>query len=261
MAGLHSTRPRETGFLYQTEAELVATLDRLAADVGLRSRVRQAAHSAAERRPVSEVAERRCDFYRDLLGGRNRGAELPAELVRTSHTDGRYLRVLSGEPERILDAALAQPASPVMIAELTGIVARYPGWPVAGRLLGKLWNDLGRPAEAVAALSIHLASRPDSPAGWVEAARTHFGLGDRNSARCSLARAGTANPVHPGAWALVALIGPIDPTAVATAQPDNYTAILGTVPSLAPADRVGFIRGKFSDPTKKFGLQPDGAER
>lgn len=233
--------PGETGFLYRDDPELVAHLDRLAADAALRDRVRRAAHAFAGTRPAAAAAERRRDFYLGLLGGRTPAPELPAELVREAVADGRHLCVVPGEPERLLRAAQARPADPGLAAEVAALAARHPDWPDAARLAARLWNDLGRPADARAVLGPLLSRRPDSPGAWAEAARAHVGLGDLEGARYCLGRALAANPAHPAAWALALRHVGADPDRYAAAHPHSYAAALAGDERLAPADRAARI--------------------
>lgn len=233
--------PGETGFLYRDDGELVAHLDRLAADAGLRDRVRRAAHAATASRPAAAVAGRRRDFYLDLLGGQAGGPELPPGLVREAVVDGRHLRIQPGEPERLIQAAQARPADPALAAEVAALAARHPDWPDAARLTARLWTDLGRPADARAVLGVLLARRPDSPGAWAEAARAHVGLGDLEGAKYCLGRALGLNPAHPAAWALLLRHVGSEPDRFMAAHPHSYTAALAGVERLPPADRAARI--------------------
>src|SRR5262249_12259762 len=107
-----SVRHDETGLLYRDEAELLRHLDALAADPGLRRRIRSQAHEYVSRhRRIEQHVGRRLEFYRDLLPQPPEGVDLPNDVVAAANANDRYLQLRPREAERTLIAAAPLPAT------------------------------------------------------------------------------------------------------------------------------------------------------
>jgi tetratricopeptide (TPR) repeat protein len=204
-----SVKDGETGLLYRSSAELLASLDRLAADAALRRSIRMRAHAhVAEHRLIDQHIGERLAFYRSLLPVRPRRFELPPEVAAAATVDGRHFQLRPGPPERALQAALQAPTSADGVEQLTRLLQRHPAYQAALLHQGRLLNDLRRHDEALACLDWVRSLNPLSAEALSEMGRARAALGAIVEARRTLEEAVTLNPFHQRAWQyLLQLVG------------------------------------------------------
>jgi tetratricopeptide (TPR) repeat protein len=193
--------PGQTGLLYRTGRELLEQLDRLAADAALRLQIREQAHAYVSRqRRLAENIGERLAFYRSLLPGPPRGAEIPAAIVGAAVCDGNYLQLRPQEAERTLLAAMEKPARPEAAKKLAEVLKQYPDYLVGLQEQGRLLNDLRDCRQALGYLQRALALNPKSARTLCETGRTYFGLNTVAEARKYLEASLAVNPLYFPAW-------------------------------------------------------------
>ena len=249
-----------TGLLFRTPAEMIRHLDALADDPALRRSIRAAAHAQVSGDGADSAGDRLA-AYRRRLPGPARCPPLSREVLAAAVADGRYYRLPLGAPEAVLAHAAQRPADGEAVAALGRVVAEFPDFHAAARQLGRSLNDLGRFADAAAALEPARLARPASPTTLAEAARARLGQGDAAAARSLLDRAVAANPAYAPPWdALLRLAGGGDGgSALADRarrnQPSNHLAALAAVRFAAPDAVAPALAGWLDE--FAAGLHPD----
>jgi tetratricopeptide (TPR) repeat protein len=195
-----SVRDGETGLLYRSGADLLACLDRLAADPTLRRRLRVQAHAqVAAERLIDRYVGERLSFYRSLLSAAPRGFTIPPEVLAAAVVDGRYLQLRPGPPELALRSALQAPLQEGA-QQLERLLRQHPDYQAALLHQGRLLNDLRRHGDAQVCLGRAWALNPLSAEALAEMGRAQAGAGDLSAARRTLEQAVTLNPFHQRAW-------------------------------------------------------------
>jgi predicted O-linked N-acetylglucosamine transferase (SPINDLY family) len=172
-----SVVPGETGLLHRTPAELIAALERLHADAGLRRRLRQQAHEHVlrERRLTARIGER-VAWYRSLMPVAPGTTTLPEEIVAAAKRDAGYLAMRPQEPERLLLEASNRPDKDA--AALARLCRDFPEYRAAQQQLGRALNDQRRHRDALGVLEGAAAADPGSSLTRCEVARAQHGVGD-----------------------------------------------------------------------------------
>ena len=191
----------QTGLVYHTADELVAHLDALRTNPGLREAIRSRAHEyvSRERRLVSHVEERLA-WYKKLLQDRCCGGRCPAAIADEAQREGNYLRLTASAPEQMLQAALRTADSDEADKLLAALVERYPKYVPAVQYRGVLLNNRRQFASALVGLEAAQQLGVEGARLWSEIGRARFHLGNHAKARDAMERAVQANPYHLPAW-------------------------------------------------------------
>ena len=203
------------------------------------------AYVAQERRLADHIGERLV-FYRSLL--RVPGGErlIDPEVLAVARQDGRYLQLHRQQPEEIMLAAVAGPASGESAGVLGRLVAEQPDYLAAMQHLGRILNDLRDHAAAIQCLERAKTLNPESTRTLCEIGRAYFVLGDVGRARQVLEATLAINPYYHIGWQyflrLLILTGVADAKHWAEEahrlHPANYPLALMGVKLYAPGDAV-----------------------
>jgi tetratricopeptide (TPR) repeat protein len=245
-----------TGLFYRTEDDFVRCLDVLAADAGLRRRVREEAYAyvARHRRLDAHIGER-LDFYRRLLPGPPRGLALAAEVLAAAVRDDRYFQLRRQQPEQIMVSAQAAPATRASVESLTRLVDRHPSYLAALQTLGRQLNDLRDHRAALLVLERAHALNPHSAKTRAEIGRAYYRLKEDARARALLEATVTLNPHSLVAWQyplrMLEVTRAPDGRRWAEAahrcQPANYALALLGVKLHPPAEGVAVLQGLLDE--------------
>jgi glycosyltransferase involved in cell wall biosynthesis len=239
-----------TGLLYRSGPELLACLDRLAADAGLRQRLRQQAHArVSAQRLADQHIGRRLDFYRGLLTRPPRGGPLTAEVTAAAVCEGEYWQLRPGQAEQTLLATVQEPPTPAAAVTLARLVERQPTYLAALRHLGRLHNDLKEPGAALPYLERARARQPEDARTLCEIGRALFLLNDAAGARAVLEEGLARQPLYYPGWQYLLRLLALHPSESGPARaerardlfPACYPLALAGVPLHPPAAAVALL--------------------
>lgn len=190
-----------TGLLYRTETEFIEHLDALASDERVRQRIRRQAYEyvSRERRMRDHIGERLA-LYKELLGGRAVGWEIPGRILSAAEQEGNYLQLKPQHAERTMMGAAQPPSTREKVQTMARLLEQYPNYLAALQQAGRMLNDLREYRGAAAYIERALAIAPRSARALCELGRARFGLGDAEGARKTLERAIEVNPVFLPGW-------------------------------------------------------------
>jgi glycosyltransferase involved in cell wall biosynthesis len=246
-----SVKDGETGLLFRNGPELLACLDRLANDAGLRHAIRARAHAhVAGQRCMAQHIGERLTFYRGLLTGPARGGPLATAVKAAAVRDGEHWQLRPQQPEEALVAALRGPATAAAAQTLAGVLEQHPAYLAALQHLGRLLNDLKNPRAALPYLERARALDGASARTLCEIGRARFLLDDVAGARAALQEALTRQPLYyPGWQYLLRLLhlhpsadGPVWAERARQLFPPCYTLALAGAPLHAPRQAVALLR-------------------